>query len=189
MEQEENIAEELIKLHRLYLHPLHRFLCRLVSHWTSLLFRSEPTSSFVESRPFRRKLPCTYEWYEYIERRLLAVVVSFCSIIVITSVWKLSFLRINIVNGTDKIASFVQRLRHLVKTRATEVPVLHQMAAQTAPSTSHRGAQTASPWNFKCRLQNERSWRRECEMNRRWKMVSTLLLATTKVSCIRPHQL
>lgn len=65
------------------------------------------------------QLPCTYEWYEYIERRLLAVVVSFCSIIVITSVWKLSFLRINIVNGTDKIASFVQRLRHLVKTRAT----------------------------------------------------------------------
>ena len=55
MEEEDTIAELLVRIHRIYLYPFSRFLYRFVCHWAALL-RYEPTSSFVESREYKRKV-------------------------------------------------------------------------------------------------------------------------------------
>ena len=56
MEEENLIANEIIRLYQLYSPAIKRLFYRLVYHWTPYFLHCESTTSFVERRPFRRNV-------------------------------------------------------------------------------------------------------------------------------------
>ena len=59
------------------------------------------------------QLPCHYDVYELVERRVLALSVSFVLIIVFTGIWSVNWSSLDF--HTDKIVSSLQRLHHWIK--------------------------------------------------------------------------